>query len=276
MLTFISACAFITSVIFVALYKNSTSQNKAATQRKYEIIFTLRQLLALCCQHRRATHAGLTTENIHQEKLDSINEQILERSNHLIAIAHFNNKPSFRILQRNLLKLSQDWPAYTVARNQVTHGAAVRHCMYLMDEIAMNWLVESGKAEVSEQYHSNWQQIMDCMEALTQMRISIQNRETQSGKLSTKYRCDTMRRKLNQLALTCPFSVVSPTCSAAMRELEEMIDNPYYEPSNDQLYALSNDISDSIRNTYDKILLELTEDLYKPLPEIKKTLEIHA
>lgn len=58
-------------------------------------------------------------------------------------------------------------------KNQRLHGKLIRHCMYLMDDVVLAWLAESGREELSDEYHMNWQQIFDAMETLTQLRLCI-------------------------------------------------------------------------------------------------------
>ncbi|PMK05218.1 hypothetical protein BCU12_00090 [Vibrio sp. 10N.261.55.A7] len=267
----ILGCLFLAGII---LMFQASKQKQANFQRKYELIVTLRHLIILCRKHRSATHSGLISSNNPKSALEKINSLLLEQSNHLISIAHFNNKPTYRILQMRLSKLSQDWSERTIARNQITHGAAIRHCMYSIDEIVMAWLAETDQSELCYQYHTNWQQIIDSMEALTQLRISIQDIDTKNGLLRTQYRCTAMRRKLNQLALISPLSIASPACSRAMHIMEEMADNTDYALSSNELYDLTSDISISITAVYDQMLSKLTTELYVPLPKMTTPIEL--
>ncbi|MGC9492452.1 hypothetical protein [Vibrio genomosp. F10] len=272
MLIFITIISFITFGVFATLL-HSSKQRGSAFQRKYQLIITLRQLLILCRKYRSATHSALIYTTDPKNILEPLNQEILKQTNHLISIAHFNNKPDYRILQMRLTGLGKDWHERTVARNQVIHGAAMRHCMYLMDEIAMAWLAESGREDLRHQYHVKWQQVIDSMEALTQLRISIQDMDTQAGILRTQYRCTAMCRKLNQLSIISPYSMASQASHRAIHQLEEMTDNPKYLLSADQLYALTSEISVSITSVYDHILSELTEGIYLPLPTLEASQE---
>ncbi|NAW56789.1 MULTISPECIES: hypothetical protein [unclassified Vibrio] len=253
-------------ILAVLLYLSKQRQN--SLQRKYELLVDLRQLLHQCRQHRSATHLGLTSEHNPKSELSHLQDALMETSNHLIATAQFENKPMYRILQLKLKALDKEWSDRSVARNQMIHGKTIRHCLFLMDEIAMAWLAESGRDDLSDEYHLNWQQVVDSMEVLTQLRISIQDMHTEDGALRVKYYCDKMRRKLNQLALISPLSIASPGCSKAMHMLGELTDNPAYDISVEQLYAMTSDVSLSIANVYDQMLSELTETLYLPLPKV--------
>ncbi|WP_428772024.1 hypothetical protein [Vibrio sp.] len=243
-------------------------QKQTGLQRKYELLVDLRKLLNLCRQHRSATHYALTSQYDPKSELVRIEDQLIEQSNHLVATAQFENRPMYRILQLKLKELSKDWRDRTVARNQMMHGKVIRQCMFLMDEIALAWLVESGREDLSDEYHTNWQQVIDAMEALTQLRIAIQDLDNDEGRLRLNYYCDRMRRKLNQLALISPLSIASPTCSKAMHVLSEMHDNSHMDISSEEMYRVSSDISLSICQVYDQVLSDITESLYLPLPKM--------
>lgn len=243
-------------------------QRESTLQRKYELLIDLRQVLYLCRQHRSATHHALMFGEHRDTELNHLHDLIHEKSNHLIAIAHFDNKPMYRILQLKLKALMKEWSDRSIARNQMVHGKAIRHCMFLMDEVMLAWLVEANREDLSDEYHMNWQQVIDTMEALTQLRICIEDMNTTEGRARMQHYCDVVRRKLNQLALISPLSIASPACSKAMHCLTELHDNPDYDMDAERLYQLTSDVSLSIAHVYDHMLAELTESLYIPLPKL--------
>ncbi|WP_420340909.1 hypothetical protein [Vibrio mexicanus] len=148
------------------------------------------------------------------------------------------------------------------------HGKIVRHCMFLMDEIAIAWLVESGRSEVSDEYHMNWQQVLDSMEVLTQLRITIQDYHCPESRARINYYCDKMIRKLNQLSFVCPLSMGSPAGTTAMHSLTEITSSHDQILSEEEFYDLTSDISLLISQTYDQILCDMTKQLYQPLPNL--------
>ncbi len=243
-------------------------QRETTLQRKYELLIVLRQVLYLCRQHRGATHRALVFSENRSAELNHLHDHMREKTNHLISIAHLDNKPMYRVLQLKLKALMKDWNERTVARNQMIHGKAIRHCMFLMDEVMLAWLVEVNREDLSDEYHMNWQQIIDTMDALTQLRISIEDMGSHDGRLRLQHYSDVVRRKLNQLSLIHPMSISSPACAKAMDILGSIHDNPGYDIDLEKMYELTGDISLAVAHVYDQMLSELTESLYVPLPKL--------
>ncbi|WP_017044342.1 hypothetical protein [Vibrio ordalii] len=243
-------------------------QRESTLQRKYQLLIDLRQLLFLCRQHRNITHQILASGQRRDTELNELQDTLYERSNHLIAIAHFDNKPMYRVLQIKLKALMKEWPDRSVARNQMMHGKIIRHCMFLMDEVILAWLVESNREDLSDEYHINWQQVIDAMDALTQLRISIDEMDTQDGRIRLQHYSEVVRRRINQLALISPLTVASPSCSAALHSLSELHDHPAFQIEAGAMYQITSDISLSISHVYDQMLSDLTESLYIPLPKL--------
>ncbi len=256
------------SISILGLMFLYSKQKESTLQRKYELLIDLRQLLYLCRQHRSATHHSLMFGEKREAELAHLQDLLHEKSNHLIATAHFDNKPMYRVLQLKLKALMNNWDQRSVARNQMMHGKAIRHCMFLMDEVMLAWLVESSREDLSNEYHINWQQVIDSMDTLTQLRISIEDMHTMDGSSRLRHYCDLTRRKLNQLALISPLSIASPACSKAMHILTELHDNPSFEISQQELYQLTSDVSLSIAHVYDQMLADVSESLYIPLPKL--------
>lgn len=255
--------------VLLALFYFSRKRN-TGMERKFETLVLLRQLLLLSRQHRSVTHQALSRQNPEtvESTLAEVYDSMMEYSNLLIANAQFENKPMYRIFQLKLKALHKEWTERNIARNQVIHGKTIRHCMFLMDEIAIAWLIESGREDISDEYHMNWQQVLDAMEVLTQLRISIQDRHYPEGEMRVKYYCDKTRRKLNQLSIVSPLSVASPLSSKAMHQLSEISAGEAIYANNDELYQLTTDISLVISQVYDQMLSDMTESLYQPLPKI--------
>ena len=258
------------SIAIVALLFYVSGKRSDKLERKFEILVLLRQLLRLSRQHRAITHQALSNKDLEsgRTKLVDIYDSMIAVSNQLIAHSPFENRPMYRILQLKLKSLHKDWDLRTVARSQITHGKAIRHCMFLMDEIAIAWVIESGREDLSTDYHTNWQQVLDSMEVLTQLRISIQDMHTDDGLMRVKYYCDKTKRKLNQLAMIQPLLMASPCSLKSMSMLDDIHYHEKLELSEGELYQLTTDISLIVSEVYDKMLSDMTSHLYQPLPKL--------
>ncbi|NIY82217.1 hypothetical protein [Vibrio hepatarius] len=258
------------SLIILAGLFHFSKQRQSSLKRKYEILVLLRQLLLLSRQHRSITHLILSkTDKFDMTpQLEETYDSMMAKSSELIAIAHFENKPMYRILQLKLKSLNKDWQNNSVARNQVVHGKTIRHCLFLMDEIAIAWLIESGREDLSDEYHLNWQQVLDSMEVLTQLRIAIQDCHYPEGMLRVKYYCEKMKRKLNQMSIISPLALASPVSSKSMHMLTEIGSCNEITMEVRELYLLTTDISLIISQVYDQMLSDMTESLYQPLPRV--------
>ncbi|HHI5408814.1 TPA: hypothetical protein ACPXMY_000213 [Vibrio metoecus] len=267
---FVTISMLISLAILGFIY--SLSQQKHSTkQRKFELLICLREVLALCRQHRSLTHQTLNHTEVNccePSTLAALEKHLLEKSEQLIQIAHFDNKPSYRILQNSLKTVFNEWQQASVGKNQRLHGKLIRHCMYLMDDVVLAWLAESGREELSDEYHMNWQQIFDAMETLTQLRLCIEDTRNETNALRLRHYCELMQRKLNQLALISPLTLGSPVCSSAMRQLNEITDNNQFNLESNELYQLSSELSSTIAQVYDHMLNDLVESLYQPLPQL--------
>ena len=96
--------------ILIALFQVS-QHRQSVQQRKLDILILLRQILLLCRQHRSLTHQSITlpTLNNQHHAIKDLDHQLVQISNQLIAVAHFDNKPVYRIFQQSLNKLRHDW-----------------------------------------------------------------------------------------------------------------------------------------------------------------------
>jgi hypothetical protein len=243
-------------------------QRESTLQRKYELLIDLRQVLYLCRQHRSATHHTLMFGEHRETELNHLHNLLHEKTNHLISIAHFDNKPMYRVLQLKLKALMKDWDERTISRNQMAHGKAIRHCMFLMDEVMLAWLVEVNREDLSDEYHMNWQQVIDTMDALTQLRICIEDMDSHDGRSRLQHHSEVVKRKLNQLSLINPLTISSPACARAIQVLGETSQDEHYQISTEEMYQITADISLAVAHVYDHILSDLTESLYIPLPKL--------
>ena len=243
-------------------------QRESTLQKKFELLIDLRQVLYLCRQHRSATHHSLMFGEQRETELEHIQQLLTEKTTHLISIAPMDNKPMYRVLQSKLKTLITEYEDKNIARNQMLHGKAIRHCMFLMDEVMLAWLVDVNREDLSDEYHMNWQQIIDTMDALTQLRICIENMGTSEGRLRLQHCSGVVRRKLAHLSLVSPQSVAAPSCSKAVQTLHDLHNNVTLDIDMSKMYQTTADISLSIAHVYDHMLTELTETLYQPLPKL--------
>ncbi len=244
-------------------------QRESTLQKKYELLIDLREVLSLCRQHRSTSHNALMCKEDKETELMEFQEVLLEKTNHLISTAPMDSKPMYRVLQLKLKALITDWEDRSIARNQMIHGKAIRHCMFLMDEVMLAWLVDVKREDLSDEYHMNWQQIIDTMDALTQLRICIEDMNTDESSTRIQHYAEVVRRKLGHLALISPLSISAPLCSNAIDVLTNVHENKHLDTVDvNDLYQLTSDISLSIAHVYDHMLTELTETLYQPLPKL--------
>ncbi|WP_394127716.1 hypothetical protein [Vibrio hepatarius] len=258
------------SCAVLAFLFHYSKKRQVILQRKFDTLVQLRTLLRLCREHRKLSHhalsAAVTDKSLHST--NTLYAEIIECSNNLIATAPFDNKPMYRIYQLKLKAMHDDWHTRSVSRNQIIHGKAIRHAMFLMDEIALAWLIESEREDLSDEYHLNWQQILESMEVLTQLRLCIPDSESPDGFMRLKYYCDKTRRKLNQLSLISPLSVASPASIDSIHQLTEISSAMSLPISTEEMYSVTSDISATISQVYDQMLSEMSESLYLPLPSI--------
>jgi hypothetical protein len=151
------------------------------------------------------------------------------------------------------------------------HGRLIRHCLFLMDEVTIAWLAIAQRDELNDEYHMNWQTVIDSLETLTQLRISIQDMEDRGGPERMRNYASVMIRRLNQLAVISPLSLASPTSVSSIQALNEYIDGDINTLKVEKLYDITSDLSLTIFNTYDHILSDIIEVLYQPLPKLSLT-----
>jgi len=260
--------AILLSLAIVGSIYCSSQKRKTRFQQKYELVSNLRNLISLCRQHRSTTHCVLYRGDSNNQKIEQIETNILTICEELINKAHFDNRPIYRILQSKLKKLIDDWENTEISQNQMAHGRSIRHCLFLIDDIILSWLVESQQIELGDKYNVNWQQILDSLDALTQLRIAIQDTSTKNKLARLQLYANCMNRRLNQLAILNPLAVSSPTCSLVCQQLEEISTSDELHFTREQLYDISTEASLVIFNSYDFILSDITETIYEPLPTL--------
>ncbi len=258
-------------LVLAALFYFSRKRQTALSHR-FETLVLLRELLLLSRKHRAATHYALahklSSDSI--RKVNEIYDNILEVSELLQSHVSFDSRPMYRIYHLKLIAMHSDWQNRTLVRNQSIHGKTIRHSMFLMDEVMIIWLIQSEREDMSREYHMNWQQILDCMEILTKLRMCIPDMEKPDEYLRFKFYASQTHRKLNQLSMICPISSGSPVCTRAMHALTEIASSNEATQPADSMYELTSDISSVVSQVYDQVLSDITRSLYQPLPDINE------
>lgn len=261
-----------TIVVLASVYAlfHYSQKHQKSNDQKFETLVLLRELLQLSRKHRAATHYALTcklsTESV--QRVNTLYQSMITASNRLIQKSPFDGRPMYRIYQLKIKAMHNDWQTRSLVRNQFIHGKTIRHNMLLMDELMITWLTESEQAELVDDYHMEWLQVLDAMETLTKLRMCIPDMDKQDEFLRAKFYADQIHRHLNRLALICPLSLGSPTGARALQTLTDIHDSEQRVITATAMYELTSDISTIIAQVYDQILSRMTETLYLPLPEI--------
>ncbi|WP_260259017.1 hypothetical protein [Vibrio intestinalis] len=247
-----------------------STQRTISIERRFNTLIALREVLLLCRQHRAMTHHALNQDDTRacEAKVAAQQLKLTQVSNQLVSLAAFDNKAMYRVLQLKLNGLQTEWTKRSIGRNQRIHGTAIRHCMFLIDDLALEWLIESGRHDLSDEYHMNWQQVLDSMEVLTQLRICIQESHQPNGHLRIKYYCDKVLHKLDHLSLISALPIRSPQGDQVQQLLKSIIQEDELPIDNQQLYQLTSNVSSLIAAVYDNMLSDLSESLHQPLPEL--------
>ncbi|MFA0163082.1 hypothetical protein AB4457_17290 [Vibrio splendidus] len=262
------------SIAVLAALLHFSKKRQTALSHRFETLVLLRELLLLSRKHRAATHYALayklSSDSI--RKVNKIYDNILEVSELLQSHVSFDSRPMYRIYHLKLIAMHSDWQNRSLVRNQSIHGKTIRHSMFLMDEVMIIWLIQSEREDMSREYHMNWQQILDCMDILTKLRMSIPgiekaDMEKPEEYLRFKFYASQTHRKLNQLSIICPISSGSPICTRAMHALTEIASSKEATQPADSMYELTSDISSVVSQVYDQVLSDITRSLYQPLPD---------
>ncbi len=266
---FVMLSTIIALVCLIGLYLYAKQRDRHY-DRKYQLIVLLRELIELIRQHRHLTHQQLSNvAKPHTERRIQLTEAKLHDCSHLILrVASIDNKPMYRILQRRIESLSAEWALTTVARNQVQHGTLVRHILYLMDEVILAWLAQAEQDDLYNRYHKGWHCVLDSVDALTQLRLSIQTLDVPGGQDRFLHFSGVLQTKLSQLAAISPFSGSVAAMSPTLAQLDHLSPSQLKPQCSDELYQLSSEISLKIFHSYDALISDTVEQIYRPLPSV--------
>lgn len=262
---FVLLSLLLSLAILAAIYRYA-KVTEAKTERKYQLIVHLRELATLVRQHRTATHYTLMFEQKKNKQLQKIEVAMEECCLALTDIAHFDNKPMYRVLHSNIKLLSRSWKKHSVNKNQIVHGKLIRQTLLLIDDILVAWLMAVEREDLEQEYRTLWQSVIDSLDCLTQLRLCIDSIDSELGKQRALHYCNQIHRKVNQLSLVGPLSIPSPMYSTAIGKIEALIDHPKAELDKEFMYQLTSELSELIFTNYDGIIKELAEELYQPIP----------
>lgn len=256
------------SIAILAGIHHFAAKREKQHVRKYQLLTLLRDIVHLLRRHRAVTHYSIQYQQSHEKEIEQIHQDLGDKLHQLVETSRFENKPMYRVLQIKIDKLLERWQDNTVARNQMEHGKLIRHSLYLMDEITIAWLAISQRDELYDEYHMNWQTVIDNLETLTQLRISIQDMTDRGGPERMRNYAAVMVRRLNQLSVISPLSIASPMSAKSIQSLNEYLEGEVVSLSEEALYDITSDLSLTVFNTYEQMLSGIIETLYQPLPRL--------
>ncbi|BBM65116.1 hypothetical protein VA249_17620 [Vibrio alfacsensis] len=265
---FVLISTLISVAILVGIYHLADKRAKQHA-RKYRLLILLRDVTCLLRRHRAVTHHAFQEQQPLDDEIAAINQELNSTLHQLVETSRFENKPMYRVLQIKIEKLSKQWQEHSLARNQLEHGKLIRHTLFLMDEVTIAWLAVVQRDDLYDEYQMNWQTVMDNLETLTQLRISIQDIHTPGGVMRIKNYASVMIRKLNQLAVITPLSIAAPIPTKSIHTLNEYIDGRGQALSEEDLYNITSEFSLAIFNSYEQILSDIVKTIYRPLPTLR-------
>lgn len=246
--------------------------NKEKNHQRYQQLSILRELIQLCREHRRYTHHVLANTNATNRRSDlrhirRMQNLVTSTTQHLATIASPGEKSKYRILSTNLIALTTGWRQNSMARNQLEHGKAIRHCIYLVDELMIDWLLKNSNVELEQRYLSTWHQILDGMDSLTQLRIAMVEDGVSQHKVLRN--AHLISRRIKQLSMANNQPLSTPARLSIYTRLDQLIEHDADIADISERYQLTSDISEELFASYDTVLNVLCESFYQPLNDVR-------
>ncbi len=245
---------------------HAAKKHSAQHEHRYQMIIALRDIIELIRQHRSAAHCTLMFKQDKSTHIELTQQKLLEACSALIETAHFDSKPMYRILEKNTKQLLGCWSQIGVSRSQIAHGKLIRHSLLLIDDIIVDWIANQYRESLDNDYSKTWQGVFDSLDALTQLRLSIEQTDTRNGDSRLTRRMVILHKKLVQLCADSPIRGPSPISSMAVATLEQYIKNPTTIRNKQDMYQLTTGVSEVIFLIYDATINEVIQDFYQPLP----------
>lgn len=260
-----SLCALI---IFYMMFKYG--QYKQSNDKRHAQISELRSLVEHLEEHRKVTHTHLCFEAVPSAHTQALEQNIIKSIDILLDKSPVGQRPMFRLLKKQVDELLSSWQEISPERSQMKHGKAIRVTLYLIDDIVFNWLIEHNHLESSARYSTQWHNILDTLEALTQFRMVASNWTADNSHDLLLTKAQVLHRRINRLSLISPLGVAAPSTQQATQLLTELIATGGAIESLDQqeIYNMTTDLSFSIFRVYDQMLIDILARFDQPAPKI--------
>lgn len=249
-------------------------ENKRFLQTRFDQVIGLRQLIFLLRFHRRETHHFLSQS--HPLETAQLNEVVAIKSLMKILSSRADkvHKPMYRILAKQINKLLDEWLSYSVRRNQAAHGKAIRHVLYLIDDVVTQSLLAADKEALFKTYQTAWPITLNSIDSLSRFRYAIDSYTLgkNSSKRELRIHISVIQRRLGQIALLTNKPPLTFMIEDLMLEFESInLQARNLEDVKGELYQLSLKISDTIFNLFDIILTDIATDISVRFPELQHT-----
>ncbi|PSW03669.1 hypothetical protein [Photobacterium lipolyticum] len=248
-----------------------SKQTNDVLQARFDQVIGLRQLIYLLRFHRRQSHQCLS--HIRSPKLEELNEAkaIKALLHTLVNQAEQTHKPMHRILRQRINSLLNEWFYYSVRRNQAVHGKAIRHVLYLIDDLITQSLLAAGKEQLFNQYQAVWPITLNAIDSLSRFRHTIEsyNVDNSASKRELKLHIQIIQHRLGQLSLLmhrAPPAFMLDELQADFGQIN--LDAQDVMITKQALYQLSLRISDTIFILFDVMLGDIANDISVRFPTI--------
>lgn len=258
-------------------------QHRDILQSRFNQIIGLRQLIHLLRFHRRQSHQALkSTPPITENLSESIAIRTLVHS--LINQSEITSKPMYRILNKQLSTILDEWPKYSVQRNQSCHGKAIRHVLYLIDDTLTQCLLTTEKEQLFKHYQGTWPVMLNAIDSLSRFRYAIENYKLGSDVMARELglHVQILRRRMAQLHLPDDPAVPPLIIEKLFSHYENINLNGHDKDQvKHHLYQFSLEASDTLFHLFDLVLAHIGTELSIRLPELtvmedKKVVQIIA
>ncbi|WP_240152847.1 hypothetical protein [Photobacterium alginatilyticum] len=266
--------SLIIGVVFsLGYYTYHVRQSNSLLQNRFNQVIGLRQLIHLLRFHRRQTHQLLSSSGTFLGKEQPLNESLAIQSllRTLISQAEHSQKPMYRILMKRITSLLDEWPRYSLQRNQAVHGKAIRHVLYLIDDTITQSLLAADKEHVFQQYQSTWPVTLNAIDSLSRFRHTIHSYHPNSTAIKRELGLHTqiLRRRLGQMTVRSSNPAPPLIIEALFEQFDKIdLDNPDPGLVKEQLYHFSLQVSEAIFNLFDLVLGDIGKEVSIRLPEL--------
>lgn len=260
--------------LIVGIYIAHTQKNHHFLQKRFNQIIGLRQLIHLLRFHRRQSHQILNQQENLTQTAHAESMAIQSLMSSLINHADTSSKPMYRILQTRLTTLLNDWPKYSLLRNQSSHGKAIRHVLYLIDDALTQSLLAADKKCIFDQYQTVWPVTLNAIDSLSRFRYTIHNYTTDSSAMEKELllHAQILKRRLNQMVLSNDRAIPPLLVESLFAQFNEIdLKNSNRQQTKKKLYAFSLQVSDMLFNLFDNVLADIANDVSVKLPNLSQT-----